>query len=120
MHSNNEHFNSLIRLLLPKELFDYFEIMQISVEDKSINIYLDELAVKPDEFGKEKLTSNGFHSPCVVQDFPLRGKALFLHVRRRRWLVDSTGKVVSRDWATVAKGTRFTKEFALFLNKLFR
>jgi hypothetical protein len=66
MHSNNEHFNSLIRLLLPKELFDYFEIMQISVEDKSINIYFDELAVKPDEFGKEKLTSNGFHSPIVV------------------------------------------------------
>jgi hypothetical protein len=37
--------------------------MQISVEDKSINIYLDELAVKPDEFGNEKLTSNGFHTP---------------------------------------------------------
>jgi len=70
--------------------------MQISIEDKSINIALDELAVKFDEFGNEKLTSNGFAQP-LTQAFPLRGKALFLHVRRRNWLVDSTGKVVSRD-----------------------
>jgi len=40
---------------------------------------------------------------------------MFLHVRRRRWLIESSGQVISRDWDTVAKGTRLTKDFAIFL-----
>jgi hypothetical protein len=71
------------------------------------------LAVKPDVFGNAKLTSKGFHSSSV-QDFPLRGKYMFFQVRRRRWQVDSTGKVVSRDWATIAKRTRFAQNLRFF------
>ncbi|WP_425436640.1 ISAon1 family transposase N-terminal region protein, partial [Mangrovibacterium marinum] len=47
--------------------------------------------------------------------FPLRDKPLFLHIRRRRWLVESTELVVSRNWNTVAQGTRMTSGFATFL-----
>ena len=67
----------------------------------------------------EKVSSKGFHSEVVIQDFPIRDKKVFLHVRRRRWLVESTNKIVSRDWNTVAKGTRLTGEFAAFLKGLF-
>ena len=44
---------------------------------------------------------------------------MFLHVRRRRWLVESSGNTISRDWDTVAKGTRYTKDFATFLKGVF-
>jgi len=44
---------------------------------------------------------------------------MFLHIRRRRWLVESTGEVIGRDWDTVAKGTRMAKGFAAFLKGLF-
>lgn len=115
MLSDNKHFNSLIKLLLPQEIFDYFELIHIEVNDKEVHVYMDELNTPPEGLEKEHLSSKGFHPEAIIQDFPLRNKAMFLHVRRRRWLVESTGKVISRNWDTVAKGTRLTKDFATFL-----
>lgn len=119
MLSDNEHFNTLLKLILPKEIFDYFEIIDIHLIEKEIHVHLDELDIKPEAFEKEKLTSKGFYSEAIVQDFPLRDKPVFLHVRRRRWLIESSGKVISRDWNTVAKGTRLTNDFATFLKGIF-
>jgi hypothetical protein len=119
MLSDNEHFNSLIKLLLPTEIFEYFEIVHLEVNEKEVNVHLDEQDIKPEGYKDEKLTSKGFHATALIQDFPLRDKAMFLHVRRRRWLVESTKQVISRDWDTVAKGTRFTKDFATFLKGIF-
>jgi hypothetical protein len=119
MLSDNEHFNSLIKLLLPTEIFEYFEIVHLEVNDKEVNVHLDEQDIKPYEYKDEKLTSKGFHATALIQDFPLRDKAMFLHVRRRRWLIESTKQVISRDWDAIAKGTRFTKDFATFLKGIF-
>ena len=119
MLSNNEHFNSLIKLVLPPEIFDYFEITNIEVGEREVNVHLDELDIIPEGYEKEKLLSNGFHLAAIIQDFPLRDKAMFLHVKRRRWLIESSGKTISRNWNTVAKGTRYTKDFATFLKGVF-
>ncbi|WP_439951256.1 ISAon1 family transposase N-terminal region protein [Formosa haliotis] len=54
-----------------------------------------------------------------MQDFPIRGKNVFLHITRRRWINQDTNKVVTRDWKLVAKGTRMTSEFAAFLKELY-
>ena len=119
MLSENEHVNSLIKLLLPEEIFEYFDIIQIDTLEREIHIYLDEKSLKPKGYEMVKLISKGFHPSVIIQDFPLRDKAMFLHVRRRRWLSESTGKIVERDWDTVAKGTRLTKGFATFLKGIF-
>lgn len=115
MGSEINHHLSLVKLLLPEDIFDYFEIINIDIKDKEVYIDLDELNIPPEGFKEEKLISKGFHSSSTIQDFPLRDKAMFLRVRRRRWLIESTGKVISRDWEAVAKGTRLTKGFANFL-----
>lgn len=119
MDSQNETYNTLLQVLLPEDIFNYFEIIKIDVDIKTLNVYLDELDIKPKEYEGEKLTSKGFHSAATIQDFPIRERTVMLHVRRRRWLVESTGKVVSRDWNVVAEGTRYTKGFASFLKELF-
>jgi len=119
MATENEQYLSLVKLILPSEIFEYFEIINVVVEDNSIHVYLDERDVKPEAYSEKKLTSKGFHPESVIQDFPLRKKPVFLHVRRRRWLVEPTGEVVSRDWDSVAEGTRYTKSFADFLKGLF-
>lgn len=115
MNTNTEQYRALIQLLLPKEIFDYFELIKIEVIDDQVHAYLDEENNFPEGFEKEKLSSKGFHSTLTIQDFPIRDKPMFLHVRRRRWLVESTDEVISRDWESVAKGTRLTKDFATFL-----
>ena len=118
MTAINDHYQSLVKLILPSEIFDYFEITNLVVEERVVHVYLDERDIKPIVYLGQKLTSKGFHSESVIQDFPLRNKAVFLHVRRRRWLVESTGEVVSREWDSVAEGTRYTKSFADFLKGL--
>jgi hypothetical protein len=115
MSFNTDQYRTLIQLVLPKEVFDYFNLLKLEVEGNKIHAYLDEQNIVPDGYEKEKLISKGFHSSITIQDFPIRDKPLFLHVRRRRWQVESTGAVISMDWDTVAKGTRLTKDFATFL-----
>jgi len=44
---------------------------------------------------------------------------VFLHVRKRKWKDDRTGKIISNSWETAAKGTRYTKDFASFLKEVF-
>lgn len=119
MLSENEHVNSLVKLVLPQEIFEYFDIIRIDILENEIHIHLDEKSLKPEGYEIVKLISKGFHPAVIIQDFPLRNKAMFLHVRRRRWFSESTKKIVERDWDTVAKGTRLTKEFAAFLKGIF-
>lgn len=119
MLSEKDHYQELVKLFLPTEIFEYFEIKDVVVKDRSVAVFLDERDLKPAGYSRERLTSKGFHPEAIIQDFPLRNKPVFLHVRRRRWLIESTGEVVSRDWDSVAEGTRYTKSFADFLKGIF-
>jgi len=118
MDSKNEQYNIILRALLPQDIFDYFEILKVDIDDKSIDVYLDELNHPPSECSKEKLISKGFYDSVAIQDFPIRERAVYLHVRRRKWLIESSGKVVSKSWDLAAKGSRYTKGFATFLKEL--
>ena len=110
----------LLSLLLPEGLLDYFKVTNFTKSLDQYVIYLEELNIHPDQYKGVKLTSRGFLDEITVQDFPLRGKACFLKVRRRKWLNEDTGLNVSRDWNLVAKGTRMTSEFAIFLKGIAR
>ncbi len=110
----------IISLLLPEGLQEFFEITKIEKNLGSYIIHLEENNSYPEEFKNSKLESKGFYEPVTVQDFPLRGKACYFIVKRRRWTDLSTGNIVSRNWDLVANGTRLTKEFADFLKAFNR
>ena len=110
---------SIANLLLPEVLVNYFDLTKHEVKEQEIHFYFTELNDIPDGFLGVKLHSKGFFPEATVQDFPIRGKNVFLHITRRRWLNEDTGKVVTRDWQLVAKGTRITSEFATFLKELY-
>lgn len=118
MTTQNEQYSTLIKLILPEELFAFFLVVDLEVKDKQVHVYLEEKDINPAGFESEKLSSKGFHPAITIQDFPLRDKAMYLHIRRRRWLVESSGQVISRDWNSVAQGTRMTNGFATFLKGL--
>lgn len=106
---------SLMKLILPEFLVNHFDIVQVNEISSRIDIYLEEQNEVPDEFKNLKLISHGFHKQSVIKDFPIRGRQVYLYVKRRRWLIKDTKEVVSRDWNVVSKGTRMTDEFASFL-----
>jgi hypothetical protein len=107
-------------LLLPTGMLEYFEITEVKEHGDSVDIYLTELNIVPCEYRNDKLQSKGFYEEITINDFPIRGKRLLLHLKRRKWLNESTGDIVNRDWGLVAKGTRMTQEFASFLKGYLR
>ena len=109
---------NFLDLILPQGILEYFLLTDFTSSTSEICLYLEEQNVIPEEYRSDKLISKGFFDEITVQDFPLRGKAVYLHIRRRRWLNQTTGAVVFRDWNMVAQGTRMTTEFASFLKAI--
>ena len=107
------------RLLLPEGTLDYFDIVDVKESGSEVVIYLEEKNVVPLEYASKETESKGFYDPVVVQDFPLRGKKVFLNIRRRRWMLKSDNSYISRDWRILAADTRLTQDFAFFLKALY-
>jgi hypothetical protein len=110
----------LLKLVLPELLVEHFELLRSRQETEILHLYFDEKGIPPIEYASKILVSKGFHKQIVIQDFPLRGKRVFLHIRRRRWTDKVTNEIIQRDWNVVAKGSRLTEEFAIFLKEIGR
>ena len=57
--------------------------------------YLEEKNIVPEKYTDQDIESKGFYDPVIVQDFPLRGKKVFLNIRRRRWLLKKHNEYIS-------------------------
>ena len=106
-----------LQLLLPAELFDYFELIESQVGDHDIQLFLDEKSIPPQG---GHYNSAGFTEQRVINDFPIRGKSVFLHIIRRKWLNVSSGEVVTSQYNLTKLGTQITEEFADFLKGVYR
>jgi hypothetical protein len=115
----DQSLNSLLYLVLPESICKYFELTKVVKDEKSemMDLYLQEINQVPAEYSSSRLSSKGFFEEVTIQDFPIRGYRVYLHVKRRRWLNEDTNQVVFRNWDVIAKGTRITKEFAAFLKE---
>ena len=113
---NSEELLSISKLLLPEVLVDYFELYDYKTQFEEIHFYFREHNVHP----QPGLISKGFFPESTIQDFPIRGNQVFLHITRRRWQDPKLNKLVTRDWHLVAKGTRMTDEFSSFLKEINR
>ena len=116
MKKSKEKIEDPLKLLLPNAIYDYFELVNTEMSGIEINLFLDEKHNPPQSTGYE---SKGFTERSVIQDFPLRGKPIFLHIRRRKWLEKSTGKVLSNNYDLTHLGTQITAEFADFLKDVY-
>ena len=90
------------RLLLPEGTLEYFDLVDVKESVNEVVIYLEEKNIVPEKYADQDTESKGFYDPVIVQDFPLRGKKVFLN-----------------NWRMVAEGTRMTQDFASFLKELY-
>ncbi|MCK8140746.1 transposase [Flavobacterium sp. I-SCBP12n] len=87
-------YSELIKLLLPEIIVEYFELTSYKEQEEILHLYLKEINLIHKEYGPFKLSSKGFLDEITVQDFPIRAHQVYLHITRRRWLNEDTGKVV--------------------------
>ena len=80
-------------------LIDNFDIVNFDKSADRFDIYLDEKKVqlKEDKTNPD-IISYGFGEYRTIQDYPIRGRATYLHVRKRKWLDKSSNEIFSYDW----------------------
>ena len=108
-------YEDLLRLILPEEIFEFFDVLKVDVYEKKVHLFVDEKNVLPDGLQKGEYQSKGFYPESIIQDYPLRDKAVLIHARRRKWQNLETSEIVSNTFNLTEKGTRYSPEFASFL-----
>ena len=111
----------LIYYVLPIELLDYFKVIAVkelcAIKTKTafISVELEEQNLLPKGYESSQYESKGFLSSRTIQDFPLRGKAVYLRIKRRRWRHKLTKKEIRSNYSFIAAGSKLTKELSDFL-----
>ena len=108
--------HQLLRCIFPDVLADYFDVVDIQESVSQFDFWLDERNfMEKSDHKLGTVSSYGFTSERVIQDFPLRGKAVYLHVRRRKWRDSSNGEIFTYSYDDLtAEGSRLSPEFVSF------
>lgn len=136
MERINEAEKVLIEMVVPAIVMEHFELVKVERNEeekkyewesgKKIEIFLEEkntVPYVPEHTSQQKgvlMESKGFYPEVIVQDYPIQGHKVFLHIKRRRWREKETKKEIMREWTLVQEGTKYTKDFASFLKEAFR
>ncbi len=86
----------LAECLLPEEMVEYFEVVKVDKTTETLDVTLEERDNGVDGYIPGQLRPNGFYQESIVRDYPVRGRKMSFHVKRRRWSDTATGKSVSR------------------------
>ena len=111
----------IIRYFLPEELLEKFEVVslqelgELATRKMILEIFLEEKNNLPIGYSTADYESKGFSSFSRIQDFPVRGKAVYLVIRRRRWRHKETKEEITNDYSFIAEGSKLTKELSDFL-----
>ena len=109
----------LLRAILPDVLIDNFDVVNFEKTDSRFDIWLDEKKVRLKEDRRNgDIIAYGFGEYHAIRDFPIRGCATYLHVRKRKWPDKPNGEIFSydRDFSEY-DGTRLNTEFVAFLKE---
>ena len=113
---------SVIEYFLPEKLLEHFSITHIeelgcvSSKKMFLEIHLDENNNLPPGYDSSQYESKGFYPAKTIQDFPVRGKAVYLIIKRRRWRhKDRKDEIIYNDYSFIAEGSKLTKELSDFL-----
>jgi hypothetical protein len=107
---------------LPQGILDFFkvdaiaELCDLSTKRVFYKIDLVEQNELLGSYIADEYESKGFYEPKTVQDFPIRGKAVYLEFKRRRWRHKTRkNEIVCNDYSFVAEGSKITQELSDFL-----
>ena len=109
----------LLRAIIPDVLIDNFDVVNFEKSDSRFDIWLDEKKVQMREDRQNgSVISYGFGEYRSIQDFPIRGRSTYLHVRKRKWLDKESGEIFSYEWElSEYDETHLNAEFVSFLKE---
>tara|TARA_B110000211_G_C13937740_1_gene490161 strand:- start:393 stop:788 length:396 start_codon:yes stop_codon:yes gene_type:complete len=110
----------LLSLLLPIFIVDHFSYLNSNSSEDELHLHFEENNKILSDLEGRNIESKGFNKEIRIKYFPLRGKLIYLYVKRYRWWDVESLEGLQRDWNIIAKGTRMTVEFAVYIKEINR
>jgi len=96
-------------------IIDFKELGDIRYKTMFYEISLEENNIILGDYDSSLYETKDF-TIVELQDFPIRGKAVFLKIKRRRWRLKSDkSKSIKNDFSHIAVDSGFSNELAAFL-----
>jgi hypothetical protein len=105
----------ILELILPKGVFEWFDLVDGTIDEDNISIKLQEKDNPPIK-ENQKIISRKFHE-ITITDFPIRGRRTLLTFKRRYWKIEGQKEYLKRDIPLSFPGTQLEREFADFLKE---
>lgn len=111
----------ILSLFLPESLLNHFdidfteELCEISHKWHIYHIHLTEKNKLSSGYDSIDYESKGFYNAKTIQDFPIRGKAVYLVIKRRRWRHKESKAIIKSDYSFISEGSKLTQELSDFL-----
>jgi hypothetical protein len=114
-------YHELLKLIVPKEITDNFELIEIVERTNMITLSFEELAIRiPKPLSGKEVVLDGYLNQLELQTFPLKDKTVYIALRRRRWKEKGDSKQsYSNTYELHVEGMKTTKEFGAFLKEEF-
>ena len=76
----------VLKTIFPEAITENFEFVDYQESEDRLDYWLDRRGyMSREDYKKRTLREYDFTDKCVIQDFPIRGKAVYLHVMRCKW-----------------------------------
>lgn len=132
---DDKFFADIVRMVLPEEFLISFDISNVKAGKKEIKITLTEKKeLIPEKllnivsWDTSKVVLDWYCRSIELMDFPMRERASFIILKRRRWKLDTEtwadnlnkDKTFSNEYFFNFDWMKTTKKFGLFLKELTR
>ncbi len=88
--------SEMIWLCLPQGLDELFEIVRFERTEHAYDIWLDENKERLEEDRRNPhIVARGYTDYVDIQDYPLRGRPVYLHMRKNKWWNKQTNEIFS-------------------------
>ena len=107
----------VLQTVFPSVLTENFEFTDYRDNGDSLEYWLEEREyMSREDYKRGTVRPYGFTDYKTIQDFPIRGKAVYLYIRRRKWIDRSTGEIFTYAIDNLAEpGSKLSPEFVAFL-----
>lgn len=102
-------------MCLPQGREELFEIVRFERSEQAYDIWLDEKKkLSADDCRNPNIIARGYTDYAVIQYYPLRGRPVYLHMRKNKWWDKKSNEIFSYDLELPnEEGTRLSAEFVI-------
>lgn len=113
--STDELLNDILKIHVPVEYLQYFELEAVNNKSNCWELVLVEKSdLVPESLTGKDAVLDGFCNPVSILTHAFSLKQIYLIVKRRRWKPPGSNEHVSNSYDLHPKGAKITNDFAAF------